>query len=279
MFEWHPHILNEKVSSDMKPVQFMKISVNNGNELKEVFDPLAFSNGEKEILNALNNPGVDPLVSKPNYDSKNTLVNFEILIDKNNIMKSPTLDTDSYEDFEGQVKKICKHVFDVADGWESQDFVSMAVTERTERRKLYSFERLHPNIFHNETNKDSTPIPNGVFKGTYGGHGNEIIAVKHNSENNCLEGLKLTGDENVPMGKISFYADLSKPIYLSKEAQRNSSCSDLIQSIVHQTYDIIDDDRRKSQPFVLPRNTMTDDEGNVFDQCICLYSLERIKLL
>ena len=80
MFEWHPHILSERVFSDMKPVQFMRISINDGKELKEVFDPLAFLEEDKEIINDQYNLTNDPIVMAPTFDSENKLVEFEMEI-------------------------------------------------------------------------------------------------------------------------------------------------------------------------------------------------------
>ena len=80
MFEWHPHILSERVFSDMKPVQFMRISINDGKELKEVFDPLAFLEEDKEIINDQYNLTNDPIVMAPTFDSENKLVEFQMEI-------------------------------------------------------------------------------------------------------------------------------------------------------------------------------------------------------
>ena len=260
MFDWHPHILSEKVFSDMKPVQFMRISINDGKELKEVFDPLAFLDEEKQMINDQYNVTNEPLVLAPNFDSENKLVNFEIKISN----LRATLDAAVL--ILRNAKRISKDIFDI-DGSGNDSFDNLVV-HRADRRNLYSFQRLNSNMFFNEMNQDQTPILNGLFKGTYSIHGNEIISVKYNPQNNRLEGLKLTGDENVPVGQISFYADLSKPIYMSKEEQRNSTCNDLIQNIVDETYNIIGDYRttKSHSSFIKPQGVIIDVDN--FDQSI-----------
>ena len=57
------------------------------------------------------------------------------------------------------------------------------------------------------------------FLGTYSTHGIEIIKIDY-STNDQIEAIKLTGDPNVPAGKITFKADLSKDIVLPIEEQR-----------------------------------------------------------
>ena len=70
------------------------------------------------------------------------------------------------------------------------------------------------------------PISPGIFKGTYGGHGIEIIAIDYPTED-TLKAVKLTGDPNVPMNKVTFTADLTKGIALTKDEQKQLSCDDL----------------------------------------------------
>ena len=73
-------------------------------------------------------------------------------------------------------------------------------------RNVYAFQRLPPELLDIELNLgDERPIPKGIFKGTYGSHGNEIISLSYPNPDK-LEGIKLTGDPNVPMDKTSFYA-------------------------------------------------------------------------
>ena len=75
-------------------------------------------------------------------------------------------------------------------------------------RNVYAFQRLPPELLDDELNLgDERPIPKGIFKGTYGSHGNEIISLSYSNPDK-LEGIKLTGDPNVPMDKTSFYAGM-----------------------------------------------------------------------
>ena len=56
------------------------------------------------------------------------------------------------------------------------------------------------------------PIPEGIFKGSYGPHGTELIHLKYHEESGTVffSGTKVTGDPNVPVGKQTFVGDLSK---------------------------------------------------------------------
>jgi len=63
------------------------------------------------------------------------------------------------------------------------------------------------------------PINPGLFKGTYGPHGIELILLRFNRETTKLEGFKVTGDVNVPADENSFVADLNRPMVLTEEQQ------------------------------------------------------------
>ena len=60
-------------------------------------------------------------------------------------------------------------------------------------RKVYALQRLQPEVLNPNPDFTEKPIAKGVFKGTYGGHGNEIILVSYPNPDR-LEGLKLTGN-------------------------------------------------------------------------------------
>ncbi|XP_049929089.1 F-box only protein 31 isoform X2 [Epinephelus moara] len=60
----------------------------------------------------------------------------------------------------------------------------------------------------------------GLFKGTYGSHGLEIVMLSFIG--NYARATKLTGDPNVPAGQLTLNVDLSRPVVLPDlEHQRN----------------------------------------------------------
>ncbi|XP_077983369.1 F-box only protein 31-like [Glandiceps talaboti] len=61
------------------------------------------------------------------------------------------------------------------------------------------------------------PIQPGLFKGTYGSHGVEIVNVTY--RDNKIHGTKVTGDPNVPACQLSIEASLDKPMVLTLEQQ------------------------------------------------------------
>lgn len=54
----------------------------------------------------------------------------------------------------------------------------------------------------------ATPDLNGIFSAIYGDHGEELMQITHKGF--FISVLKITGDPNVPAGKISWYATLCK---------------------------------------------------------------------
>ena len=72
--------------------------------------------------------------------------------------------------------------------------------------KRVEIENLYPT---NNANLKQRPIRPGIFKGYYEPHAVEFIAVHYPDESN-LKAVKLTGDHNVPMDKVTFTADLKR---------------------------------------------------------------------
>ncbi|XP_029490393.1 F-box only protein 31 isoform X1 [Oncorhynchus nerka] len=52
----------------------------------------------------------------------------------------------------------------------------------------------------------------GLFKGTYGSHGLEIVMLSFHGP--CARATKLTGDPNVPAGQLTLDVDLNRPVCL-----------------------------------------------------------------
>ena len=73
------------------------------------------------------------------------------------------------------------------------------------------------------------PVKGGLFKGDYGSHGVEFISLEmprltnkgepHRSGPSGVQGVKMTGDPNVPFGHLSFKITDNRPLIIPKEAQ------------------------------------------------------------
>ena len=143
----------------------------------------------------------------------------------------------------------------VSDNYHILNFLRNSEIGRTGIR----LERLDlENILKSNEPSEKKPIPPGIFKGNYGalpwGHGIEIIAINYPSSD-TLEAVKLTGDPNVPMNKITFKADLQKCIFLPKEEQRRLYCAALEDS---DNLNFESPSNQCSQAFLLPPDARLD---------------------
>ncbi|GAU90258.1 hypothetical protein RvY_02701 [Ramazzottius varieornatus] len=64
-------------------------------------------------------------------------------------------------------------------------------------------------------------LPLGLFKGSYGVHGNELVRMwlEQDNEDVRITGTKMTGDPNVPSGKNTFYFSLKKAVMMEATHQ------------------------------------------------------------
>ncbi|XP_063052570.1 F-box only protein 31 isoform X2 [Engraulis encrasicolus] len=67
-------------------------------------------------------------------------------------------------------------------------------------------------------------LPPGLFKGTYGSHGLEIIMLSFHGA--CAKATKLTGDPNVPAGQLTLTVHLNRPVRLP-DMERQCSIEEL----------------------------------------------------
>ena len=113
------------------------------------------------------------------------------------------------------------------------------------------------------------PMTPGVFKGTYGPHGIEIIKVGYESnpstEYRCeafIVGEKLYGDRNVPCNQLTFKAFLNKPMTLTSEGQ--STIKKIEEHMISSKKSVLPsrDTKPITQPFILP------------DECDCEFPLD-----
>ena len=125
--------------------------------------------------------------------------------------------------------------------------------------KFLNIKKLCPDLDTKER-----PIKPGIFKGTYGSHGMEMIEIDYKGEK-FLTAVKLTSSvSNVPENKITFTADLLKSIILTKDQQTELNCSALEKEtyFAYFPFELNSmENQEAKQPFVLPPgifNPLTD---------------------
>ena len=105
----------------------------------------------------------------------------------------------------------------VAGGVEINDLLLMRFVQTYHSRALYSYSELNlswPEI--------TLPIRPGIFVGSYGPHGVEVINLTRDSSRPGTCGVKVTGDPNVPFGQVSFHIGSGEQcLRIPREDQEN----------------------------------------------------------
>ncbi|XP_033119610.1 F-box only protein 31-like [Anneissia japonica] len=110
-----------------------------------------------------------------------------------------------------------------------------------------NFRRLHI-----PTGKEANqPVQPGLYKGTYGGHGIELVMVSYHGNN--LHGVKVTGDPNVPADQLSIQAHMNEPMVLNTSDQHSLS---ELEALSKDNVLLPSDQRKARQPFIVPRDVM-----------------------
>jgi len=85
-------------------------------------------------------------------------------------------------------------------------------------RALYSFKRLSLDWINHPM-----PLKSGIFIGTYGPHGTEIISFNVTDTIKGSEGVKVTGDPNVPFGEVTFRLTEDECLNVPGESQETAA--------------------------------------------------------
>jgi len=103
------------------------------------------------------------------------------------------------------------------EGASMTDLLMFRFIETIHSRSLYRYKKLQ------HLNNDlKLPIVEGLYVGTYGGHGMEVIQLSKTSSEHLVcgaEGTKITGDPNVAFGKVSFRVTDDRCLDMTKEEQ------------------------------------------------------------
>ncbi|CAH1800568.1 unnamed protein product [Owenia fusiformis] len=111
------------------------------------------------------------------------------------------------------------------------------------------FSRLHL-----PTNQNGKIIQPGLFKGTYGAHGIEIVKLDYDVDKNEANAIKITGDPNVPAGEWTLNIDLSRPMQLTLAQQKR--LADLQDIDIPDISPQIPPQEIPPQPFKIPAGCM-----------------------
>ncbi|CAL1530659.1 unnamed protein product [Lymnaea stagnalis] len=135
---------------------------------------------------------------------------------------------------------------------------------------------LLPLCFPTLADQRRSPIQLGLYAASYGPHGVEILNFMMNEANPfILEGLKISGDPNVPAGNISVEVYLDKPVILGADDQDSIEAMILAdisrdegsyQALLNSSNNNI----HMRQPFSLPSGVV-DRSENVPQACTARY--------
>ncbi|XP_065569483.1 F-box only protein 31-like isoform X2 [Artemia franciscana] len=112
------------------------------------------------------------------------------------------------------------------------------------------------------------PIKPGLFKGTYSAHGLEIIMLTYNLEGTKVEGIKVTGDRNIPTEKVTIRAHLPYAMTLTREQQETFDTLEAIPSVIS---DEPWEEMPSRQPFVIPQDCAERSEELLGNSCIARF--------
>ncbi|XP_076470183.1 F-box only protein 31-like isoform X2 [Babylonia areolata] len=127
----------------------------------------------------------------------------------------------------------------------------------------YSVVRIPPTV-----QSPVSPVTLGLYKGTYGAHGIEIINLSLADNGYELLGDKILGDINVPAGKISLYIDLRKPLVLNRQQQSSDAVEGLQTETLEAPFVFAP---HTSMPFSLPHDVISRDVGQLPASCKARY--------
>eukprot|EP00057_Strongylocentrotus_purpuratus_P018501 XP_011672975.1 PREDICTED: F-box only protein 31 [Strongylocentrotus purpuratus] len=152
------------------------------------------------------------------------------------------------------------------------DHLKMKYMKLEEFDSICTFKSLEP-----PKTVDNMPVKPGIFKGTYGGHGIELIYVTY--VGNRMMGMKITGDPNVPATKVSLEVHLDKPMVLDLVQQESvHALEDLDLQIVRPS----SEQPQESQPFRLSSEVHDrgmslkgEETGLDLRRCILRYRTDR----
>nr|XP_006814768.1 PREDICTED: F-box only protein 31-like [Saccoglossus kowalevskii] len=137
-----------------------------------------------------------------------------------------------------------------------QELLLMKFMIKSQYETVCLYKRIHlPEPMHN------VPIQPGLFKGTYGSHGVEVVNLTY--QDMQILGTKVTGDPNVPACQLSIEADLSEPLRLSLEQQQTLAILELVDK---EDVIVRDQGLGEEQPFKLPHGVSDRGMNHIQDR-------------